>query len=105
MRQPPLGVRLSASRPERRFEIGPVERLPGANTVHHPYGGYEHTPRAVNLGDDFAGERSVTVAIVDDYDVVVVGLANMLDQYSDRVVIAELDTNEGSPRHRRHSSV
>ena len=47
----------------------------------------------------------ITVAIVDDYDVVVMGLANMLDQYSDRVVIAELDTNEGSPRHRRHSSV
>ena len=36
----------------------------------------------------------ITVAIVDDYDVVVMGLANMLDQYSDRVVIAELDTNE-----------
>ena len=36
----------------------------------------------------------ITVAIIDDYDVVVMGLANMLDQYSDRVVIAELDTNE-----------
>ena len=36
----------------------------------------------------------ITVAIVDDYDVVVMGLANMLDQYSDRVVVAELDSNE-----------
>ena len=36
----------------------------------------------------------ITVAIIDDYDVVVMGVANMLDQYSDRVVIAELDTNE-----------
>ena len=26
----------------------------------------------------------ITVAIVDDYDVVVMGLANMFDQYSDR---------------------
>ena len=36
----------------------------------------------------------ITVAIVDDYDVVVMGLANMFDQYSDRVVVAELDSNE-----------
>jgi len=36
----------------------------------------------------------ITVAIVDDYDVVMMGLANMFDQYSDRVVVAELDSNE-----------
>jgi hypothetical protein len=30
----------------------------------------------------------ITVAIVDDYDVVAMGLANMFDQYSDRVVVA-----------------
>lgn len=34
------------------------------------------------------------VAIVDDYDVVVIGVANMLEPYRDRVVVAELDTNE-----------
>jgi DNA-binding NarL/FixJ family response regulator len=34
------------------------------------------------------------VAIVDDYDVVVIGVANMLAPYRDRVVVAELDTNE-----------
>jgi DNA-binding NarL/FixJ family response regulator len=34
----------------------------------------------------------VRVALVDDYDVVVVGVANMLEPYRDRVVIAELDT-------------
>jgi DNA-binding NarL/FixJ family response regulator len=32
------------------------------------------------------------VALVDDYDVVVVGVANMLEPYRDRIVIAELDT-------------
>src|SRR3954465_2115367 len=32
------------------------------------------------------------VALVDDYDVVVIGGANMLEPYRDRVVIAELDT-------------
>jgi DNA-binding NarL/FixJ family response regulator len=34
----------------------------------------------------------ITVALVDDYDVVVKGVANMLDPYRDRVVIAELDS-------------
>ena len=36
----------------------------------------------------------ITVALVDDYDVVVMGIANMLDPYRDRIVIAELDTNK-----------
>ena len=36
----------------------------------------------------------VCVALVDDYDVVVVGLAHLLDPYRDRVVVAELDTNQ-----------
>ena len=31
---------------------------------------------------------------MDDYDVVVVGVANMLEPYRDRVVVAELDTNK-----------
>ena len=35
----------------------------------------------------------LTVALVDDYDVVVVGVANILEPYRDRVVVAELDTN------------
>jgi DNA-binding NarL/FixJ family response regulator len=36
----------------------------------------------------------ITVALVDDYDVVVIGVANILERYRDRVVIAEIDTNE-----------
>ncbi len=35
----------------------------------------------------------LTVALVDDYDVVVVGIATMLDPYRDRVLVAEIDTN------------
>ena len=38
---------------------------------------------------------AITVALVDDYDVVVMGVANILERYRDRVVIAELDTNRG----------
>jgi DNA-binding NarL/FixJ family response regulator len=34
------------------------------------------------------------VALVNDYDVVVIGVAAMFDQYRDRVVVAELDANE-----------
>ena len=37
--------------------------------------------------------RPITVALVDDYDVVVMGVAHILEQYRDRVVIAELDAN------------
>jgi DNA-binding NarL/FixJ family response regulator len=35
----------------------------------------------------------VHVALVDDYDVVVIGVATMLEPYRDRVVVAEIDTN------------
>ena len=41
-----------------------------------------------------ARHSPITVALVDDYDVVLLGVAQMLDQYRDRVVIAEIDTNE-----------
>jgi DNA-binding NarL/FixJ family response regulator len=37
----------------------------------------------------------ITIALVDDYDVVVMGVAKMLDPYRDRVVVAEIDTNQG----------
>jgi DNA-binding NarL/FixJ family response regulator len=38
--------------------------------------------------------RPITVALVDDYDVVVIGVANILGKYPERVVIAEIDTNK-----------
>ena len=40
-----------------------------------------------------ASARPVTVALVDDYDVVLKGLAHMFDEYRDRVVVAEIDAN------------
>ncbi len=40
------------------------------------------------------GTGPITVALVDDYDVVVLGIAHMLEPYADRVVVAELDTNQ-----------
>ncbi|SDJ09304.1 two component transcriptional regulator, LuxR family [Frankineae bacterium MT45] len=35
----------------------------------------------------------ITVALVDDYDVVLRGVANMFDQYRDRIRVVELDAN------------
>lgn len=37
--------------------------------------------------------RPVTVTLVDDYDVVLVGLAHMFDEYSDRITVSEIDAN------------
>jgi len=41
-----------------------------------------------------ATTRAISVALVDDYDVVLIGLAHMFDRYPDRIVVAELDANE-----------
>ena len=38
--------------------------------------------------------RPITVALVDDYDVVLMGVAKIIDRYRDRVVVAEIDANE-----------
>ena len=36
----------------------------------------------------------IRIALVNDYDVVVVGLARILDRYGDRLLIVEIDTNQ-----------
>jgi DNA-binding NarL/FixJ family response regulator len=36
----------------------------------------------------------ITVALVDDYDVVLAGVAHMLEGYRDRIAIVEIDANE-----------
>jgi DNA-binding NarL/FixJ family response regulator len=35
----------------------------------------------------------ISIALVDDYDVVLIGLAHMFDRHSDRIVVAEIDAN------------
>ena len=37
--------------------------------------------------------KPLTVALVDDYDVVLTGLAHMFDNYRDRVIVSEIDAN------------
>jgi DNA-binding NarL/FixJ family response regulator len=36
---------------------------------------------------------AITIALVDDYDVVLAGLAHMFDRYRERVVVSEIDAN------------
>jgi len=53
-----------------------------------------YTLKEVKVGVmDAAVRTPVTIALVNDYDIVVMGIAHLLQQYQDRVVIAELDTN------------
>ena len=40
------------------------------------------------------GAGRIRVALVNDYDVVVLGLARILERYADSLVIVEIDTNE-----------
>jgi DNA-binding NarL/FixJ family response regulator len=35
----------------------------------------------------------ITIALVDDYDVVLAGVAHLLESYAERVVVAEIDAN------------
>ncbi|WP_210481518.1 response regulator transcription factor [Naasia sp. SYSU D00948] len=37
--------------------------------------------------------KPICVALVNDYDVVLIGLAHMFDKYKDRIVVAEIDAN------------
>ena len=39
------------------------------------------------------GGGAITVALVDDYDVVLIGVTHMLEPYRRRVVVAEVDAN------------
>ena len=54
----------------------------------------QYTPRGVYGRAVPQSGPPITVALVDDYDVVVMGVAKILDQYRNRVVVAELDTNK-----------
>jgi DNA-binding NarL/FixJ family response regulator len=54
-----------------------------------------YTPKEVKVGSmaNMATTRPLSIALVNDYDIVVTGIAHILQPYEDRVVIAELDTN------------
>jgi DNA-binding NarL/FixJ family response regulator len=41
-----------------------------------------------------ASGSPILIALIDDYDVVLAGIASMLDAYRDRVLVAEIDANK-----------
>jgi DNA-binding NarL/FixJ family response regulator len=41
-----------------------------------------------------ASGSPILIALIDDYDVVLAGIASMLDPYRDRVLVAEIDANK-----------
>jgi len=43
-----------------------------------------------------APSKPICIALVDDYDVVLIGLAHLFDRYRDRVVVAEIDANQAT---------
>jgi DNA-binding NarL/FixJ family response regulator len=55
-----------------------------------------HAGASYRLGVSTSPESSssITAALVNDYDVVLAGLAHMLDDYRHRVAVIELDANE-----------
>ncbi len=54
-----------------------------------------YTPReGYGLTMSSSSNKAITVALVDDYDVVLTGVAAMFERYRDRIVIAEIDANE-----------
>ena len=60
-----------------------------------PLRGVVYTPRCVydgGLADD-SSSTPIRVALIDDYDVVLIGLAHMFDGYTDQSVIAEIDAH------------
>ena len=40
--------------------------------------------------------KPICVALVNDYDVVLIGLAHMFDRYRNRIVVAEIDANQAT---------
>ncbi len=74
----------------------PARTAPGRVPVtspNHPTGWFD-TPLGGYSGTMDQPSRPLTIALIDDYDVVVLGIARMLEPFADRVVIAEMDTNE-----------
>ncbi len=49
---------------------------------------------APSSGGPLRAVGPISVALVDDYDVVLIGLAHLFDSYRDRVLVAEIDANK-----------
>jgi DNA-binding NarL/FixJ family response regulator len=48
------------------------------------------------MPESWEDRRPLRIGLVNDYEVVLAGIAHLLDRYRDRVVVAEIDVNEGT---------
>jgi len=58
-----------------------------------------YTPREVKVALEAAVRTPVSIVLVNAYDIVVMGIAHILEQYRDRVVVADLDIIRKSITH------
>ena len=65
--------------------------------VHTPVWVVQYTPRegyGDRMSNDDGAPDPIRVALVNDYDVVVLGLARILERYANQLTIVEVDTNK-----------
>ena len=71
--------------------VGPI---PLRLQLNHPKGGCITPLGRLRSGYGSCGADPGQHRVGNDYDIVVMGIAHILQQYQERVVIAELDTNQ-----------
>ena len=62
--------------------------------LNHPQGGCTTPLGGFIVGRVSRSSAPVLIALIDDYDIVLTGIASMLDPYRDRVLVAEIDANK-----------
>jgi DNA-binding NarL/FixJ family response regulator len=77
----------------QRINLGEVDGRISHQSTKPPLGLMKYTPRGVYVRA-VTSSTPILVALVDDYDVVLTGVAAMLDPYRDRVLVAEIDANK-----------
>lgn len=70
-----------------------MRRICAAQTSQARPGRQQYTPRYHYDPLMPIAPTPITVALIDDYDVVLLGVAHMFDQYRHRVVVSEIDAN------------
>ena len=74
--------------------IEPLGVMPGTS-IQSPPSRRADTPLGViSVRPCLQRSDAIVVALVDDYEIVLIGLAHMFDHYHDRIVVAEIDANK-----------
>jgi DNA-binding NarL/FixJ family response regulator len=64
------------------------------DSTESPVRRVQHTPRWVYRRLVVSPAKPILIALIDDYDIVLTGIARMLDPYRNRVLVAEIDANQ-----------